>query len=90
MIRLSPHPLPASERSAFNKIRALQYPSGRALSFPDQPFKPFAFLAAQPHGSQQRLWVSDDLCCHNILLYRNLLRSHDYPLRQSLATKAND
>ena len=64
----------------------LQYPSGRALSFPDQPFKPFAFLAAQPHGSQQRLW----LCCHNILLYRNLLRSHDYPLRQSLATKAND
>src|SRR6202045_231751 len=52
----------------------LQYPSRRALSFPDQRFKPFAFLAAQPH---------------HILLYRNLLRSHDCPLRQSLATKAN-
>src|SRR6266540_4133906 len=40
----------------------LQYPARRALSFPNQGFKPFAFLAAQPH---------------NILLYRNLLRSHD-------------
>jgi hypothetical protein len=37
-------------------------PLGRALSFSDQRFKPFAFLAAQPH---------------NIFLYRNLLRSHD-------------
>src|SRR6516225_10442626 len=40
----------------------LQYPARRALSFPNQRFKPFAFPAAQPH---------------NILLYRNLLRSHD-------------
>jgi hypothetical protein len=38
---------------------------------PKQRFKPFGFLAAQPH---------------NILLYRNLLRSLP---RQSLATKAN-
>src|SRR6266566_4301142 len=45
-----------------------------ALPFPNQGFKPFAFLAAQPH---------------NILLYRNLLRSHDCLPRQSLATKAN-
>src|SRR6516225_6164274 len=52
----------------------LQYPARRALSFPKQRFKPFAFLAAQPH---------------NILLYRNLLRSHDCLPRQSLATKAN-
>src|SRR5437879_7995468 len=52
----------------------LQYPARRALSFPNQRFKPFAFLAAQPH---------------NILLYRNLLRSHDCLPRQSLATKAN-
>src|SRR5262249_15567201 len=52
----------------------LQHPARRALSFPNQCFKPFAFLAAQPH---------------NILLYRNLLRSHDCLPRQSLATKAN-
>src|SRR6267143_5732891 len=52
----------------------LQYPARRALSFPNQGFKPFAFLAAQPH---------------NIFLYRNLLRSHDCLPRQSLATKAN-
>src|SRR5262249_35899625 len=52
----------------------LQDPARRALSFPKQRFKPFAFLAAQPH---------------NILLYRNLLRSHDCLPRQSLATKAN-
>src|SRR5438034_5386484 len=52
----------------------LQYPARRALSFPNQRFKPFAFLAAQPH---------------NILLYRNLLRSHDCLPHQSLATKAN-
>src|SRR5207245_6797829 len=52
----------------------LQYPARRALSFPNQRFKPFSFLAAQPH---------------NILLYRNLLRSHDCLPRQSLATKAN-
>src|SRR5437660_4349820 len=51
-----------------------QYPARRALSFPNQRFKPFAFFAAQPH---------------NILLYRNLLRSHDCLPRQSLATKAN-
>src|SRR5262249_21282433 len=52
----------------------LQYPARRALSFPKQRFKPFAFLAAQPH---------------NILLYRNPLTSHDCLPRQSLATKAN-
>ena len=50
----------------------LQHPPRRALSFPDQRFKLFAFLAAQPH---------------NILLYRNLLRSHDCPLRQSWRRK---
>src|SRR5271169_2779635 len=49
----------------------LQYQSRRALSFPDQRFKPFAFLAAQPH---------------HILLYQNLLRSHDCLPRQSQAT----
>src|SRR2546427_4137245 len=73
MIRLSLLPLPASETSAFKDPR-LQYPARRALTFPNQRFKPFAFLAAQPH---------------NILLYRNLLRSHDCLPRQSLATKAN-
>src|SRR5882672_11393839 len=40
----------------------LQQPLRRALAFPYQRFKPFAFLAAQPN---------------NILLYRNLLGSHD-------------
>ena len=52
----------------------LQQPLRRALSFPDQRFKPLAFLAAQPH---------------NILLYRNLLRSHDCLRRHVVATKAN-
>src|SRR6266853_4896038 len=51
----------------------LQQPLRRAFSFPYQCFKLFAFLAAQPH---------------NILLYRNLLRSHDR-LRRPSATKAN-
>src|SRR5712672_1977041 len=45
----------------------LQQPLRRAFAFPYQRFKPFAFLAAQPN---------------NILLYRNLLGSHDY-LRRS-------
>src|SRR6266404_9127235 len=74
MIRLSLHPLPASETSAFNKIRAFSTRRAGLFTFPNQRFKPFAFLAAQPH---------------NIFLYRNLLRSHDCLPRQSLATKAN-
>jgi hypothetical protein len=40
----------------------LEQSLGRALAFPYQRFKLFAFLAAQTH---------------NILLYRNLLGSHD-------------
>src|SRR5882672_5438629 len=40
----------------------LQQPLRRAFAFPYQRFKLFAFLAAQPN---------------NILLYRNLLGSHD-------------
>jgi len=44
----------------------LQQPLRWALSFSYQRFELLAFLAAQPH---------------NILLYRNLLRSHD-PLRR--------
>src|SRR6184192_620006 len=60
-------PVIAPPFASFRDIRLqqdprLQYPARQALSFPNQGFKPFAFLAAQPH---------------NILLYRNLLRSHD-------------
>jgi hypothetical protein len=65
MIRLSLQPSPASETSAFNNIREyprLQQALGRALAFSYQRFELLAFLNAQPH---------------NILLYRNLLRSHD-------------
>ena len=72
MIRLSLHPSPASETSAFNKIRAFSQPLRRALSFPDQRLKLLAFLAAQPH---------------NIFLYRNLLRSHDRLRRSVLRRK---
>jgi hypothetical protein len=38
-------PLPASETSAFNKIRAFSTRRAGA-SFPNQRFEPFAFLAA--------------------------------------------
>jgi len=62
MIRLSLQPAPTSETSAFNNILALQQPLRRAFAFSYQRFKLFAFLAAQPN---------------NILLYRNLPRSHD-------------
>jgi hypothetical protein len=51
----------------------LQQPLRWALSFPNQRFKPFAFLAAQPH---------------NIFLYRNLLAAMIASLASS-ATKAN-
>src|SRR6266550_3947473 len=54
-------PVVAPPFASFRDIRLqqdprLQYPARRGLSFPNQGFKPFAFLAAQPH---------------NILLYRN-------------------
>src|SRR2546422_10810102 len=45
----------------------LQQPLRGALPFPNQRFKPFAFLATQPH---------------HIFLYRNLLCSHDRLRRQ--------
>jgi hypothetical protein len=61
MIRLSLQPSPASDTSAFNNIRAFSIRCA-ALSFPQKRLQPLAFLAAQPH---------------DILLYRNLLRSHD-------------
>jgi hypothetical protein len=50
---------PRSRDIGLQQDPRLQDPARRALSFPNQRFKPFAFLAAQPH---------------NILLYRNLLR----------------
>src|SRR5947199_2738364 len=74
MIRWSLHPFAGFRDIGLQQDPRLQYLACRALSFPNQRFKPFAFLAAQPH---------------NILLYRNLLRSHDCLPRQSLATKAN-
>jgi hypothetical protein len=43
-------------------LRGLRQPLRRAFAFAYQRFKPSAFLAAQPN---------------NILLYRNLLGSHD-------------
>ena len=60
--------------SAFNRMRAFNSRFAGLFPFRISVFKPFAFLAAQPY---------------NILLYRNLLRSRDCPLRQSLATRAN-
>src|SRR5664279_3495980 len=58
--------------TSFRDIGLQQYPRLQqllrwALSFPNQRFQSFAFLAAQPH---------------NIFLYRNLLRRHDYLPRQ--------
>src|SRR5438034_7325273 len=50
MIRLSLHPLPASETSAFNKIRAFSTRRAGLFPFRISVFKPFAFLAAQPHN----------------------------------------
>ena len=46
MIWLSLHPSPASETSAFNKIRAVR----GVASFPDQRCKPFTFVVAQPYN----------------------------------------
>jgi len=72
MIRLSLQPAPASEQSASTIFSPF---SSRCagFAFPYQRFKPFAFLAAQPN---------------NILLYRNLLGSHDC-LRRRVATESN-
>src|SRR5262249_19312620 len=67
-------PFASFRDTGFQQDPPLQPQARRAFSFPNQRFKPFAFLAAQPH---------------NILLYRNLLRSHDCLPRQSLATKTN-
>ena len=61
MIWLSLHPSPASEASAFNKIRAFS-PLRRAASFPGQCRKLLTFFAAQPR---------------NIFLYDNFPCSHD-------------
>src|SRR6185312_11726970 len=46
MIRLSLQPSPASETSAFNRMRAF---NRRALSFADQRLQMLAFPRAQPH-----------------------------------------
>src|SRR6267154_6797985 len=62
MIRLSLQPAPAFRDIGLQQYSRLQQPLRRAFAFPYQRFKPFAFLAAQPN---------------NILLYRNLLGSHD-------------
>ena len=55
-------------------IRKGKSPARRVLKAQILLTQPFAFLAVQPH---------------DILLYQNLLRSHDCLPRQSLATKAN-
>ncbi len=39
MIRLSLHPSPSSETSAFNRMRAFRKPLRRALALADQRFK---------------------------------------------------
>src|ERR1700732_1971037 len=72
-------PAVAPARAAFRDIGFQQYPrlqqpSRRALSLPKQRLKLFALLAAQPH---------------NVLLYRNVLRSHDRPHPSIAATTAN-
>ena len=57
MILLSLQPSPASETSAFNKIRAFSSRCAGLFPFRISAFKLLAFLRAQPH---------------NIFLYRNL------------------
>src|SRR4030088_631455 len=62
MIRLSLQPSPASETSAFHNIRAFSNRCAALLPFRISP---------------SRCSRSSRLSPHNILLYRNLLASHD-------------
>jgi hypothetical protein len=61
MIRLSLHPSPASETSAFNKIRPFSSRCAGLFPFRISFFGPLALIGTQPH---------------HISLYRNLLPCH--------------
>jgi hypothetical protein len=67
MILLSLQPGPAVETSAFNRMRAFKSRRAGPFPFTDQHLKLLALLGAQPR---------------NVLLYRNLLPSHDCLPRQ--------
>ena len=75
MIQLSLQPSPASETSAFNRMRAFNSRFAGLFPLPaDQRFQMLAFPRAQPR--------------HIYFLYRNVLSRHAR-LRRQIATEAN-